>query len=162
MEDSWALAAHLWPGSSVGCASGHCPEKLEQMAREISCGNPCRWHLSWSLNHLHHQKNSIVSSFNQFSTSFQLLSPKSQVSAPNLPPHRPLASARFHCQPPSKRSTKGLEDLALAMRLNVELCDASEPLEKLDYRLGSGGKSAWNERVGGTMNKIYMVILGLL
>lgn len=32
-----------------------------------------------------------------------------------------------------KRS-EALEDVVLAMRLNVELCEATEPVEKLDYR----------------------------
>ena len=29
---------------------------------------------------------------------------------------------------------QALEDLVLAMRLNLELCDASHPVEQLDYR----------------------------
>ena len=32
---------------------------------------------------------------------------------------------------------EALEEIVLAMRLNVELCDASEKVEKLEYRPGS-------------------------
>ena len=32
---------------------------------------------------------------------------------------------------------EALEEIVLAMRLNVELCDASEKVERLEYRPGS-------------------------
>ena len=59
--------------------------------------------------------------------------------APRFMPkvYRPIARGP---QRPSRCLTtkhcfaEALEDLALAMRLNVELCDASEVVEKLDYR----------------------------
>eukprot|EP00913_Durusdinium_trenchii_P017030 g16015.t1 len=35
---------------------------------------------------------------------------------------------------PGRYRPIALEDLVLAMRLNLELCDASHPVEQLDYR----------------------------
>ena len=51
---------------------------------------------------------------------------------------QPLAPPRVPRVPRGQRwFAEALEDLALAMRLNVELCDASEAVEKLDYRWGN-------------------------
>jgi hypothetical protein len=68
--------------------------------------------------------------------------------------YRPIAgtpvapAAAAFVASPSGVAFEAMEDLALAMRLNVELCDASEAVEKLDYRwkMVETEKGKWEEQ----------------
>lgn len=63
-------------------------------------------------------------------------------------PVAPAAAAAALHRPLRRNAFEALEDLALAMRLNVELCDASEAVEKLDYRwkMVETEKGNWEEQ----------------